>query len=443
MNKIKNLSECSKSELDLFKLPPLNTSVEKGGWSEHSGDCKSNNESIRIDVEGSDDYIDLSNVTLYLKIKVYPKGKEEEGLDENAKIGLVNNTLHSMFSQIELKLNNVTVENSNTHYPYKSIFRELLNHGKDTQMSYLSSNFFYKDTPGAMDSVDLYTAENIKVKKNFNEGFLKRRQILINGKGTVEFKGRLHCDLFNTNKYLINYTTLSVLLTKNSDNFILMGEGDYEVKILEAKLCVRKVKVSTSVQLAHNLALEKSFINYYIKNSKIVTRKITSSGNIESQNICKGLLPTRIIIGLVESRAVFGQKDKNPFNFKHFDLSEVNLTVNEKSSPYHSVMKLDFDKNLYLNAYFTIYEGIDKPELGNNISREEYPKGYTLFAFDLSPDLCTGEHINIQNSGQIDIQLSFSKTFSDPILLIAYLEFDKIIYLNKLRQVESDKLDKS
>ena len=59
-----------------------------------------------------------------------------------------------------------------------------------------------------------------------------------------------------------------------------MGEGDYEVKILEAKLCVRKVKVSTSVQLAHNLALEKSFINYYIKNSKIVTRKITSSGNI-------------------------------------------------------------------------------------------------------------------------------------------------------------------
>ena len=90
-----------------------------------------------------------------------------------------------------------------------------------------------------------------------------------------------------------------------------------------------------------------------------------------------------------------------------------------------------------------MYEGIDKPELGNNISREEYPKGYTLFAFDLSPDLCTGEHINIQNSGQIDIQLSFSKTFSDPILLIAYLEFDKIIYLNKLRQVESDKLDKS
>ena len=66
MNKIKNLSECSKSELDLFKLPPLNTSVEKGGWSEHSGDCKSNNESIRIDVEGSDDYIDLSNVDQHL-----------------------------------------------------------------------------------------------------------------------------------------------------------------------------------------------------------------------------------------------------------------------------------------------------------------------------------------------------------------------------------------
>ena len=41
-------------------------------------------------------------------------------------------------------------------------------------MSYLSSSFFYKDTPGAMDSVDLYTEENIKVKKNFNEGFLKR-----------------------------------------------------------------------------------------------------------------------------------------------------------------------------------------------------------------------------------------------------------------------------
>ena len=32
---ILNSSECIKSELDLFHIPPTNTSIESGGWSQH------------------------------------------------------------------------------------------------------------------------------------------------------------------------------------------------------------------------------------------------------------------------------------------------------------------------------------------------------------------------------------------------------------------------
>ena len=131
---IKNIS---KSELDIFEIPPLDTSNEKGWWSYYEATnltkCQSE---IIINVPANECYTDLSGCSLYVKCRVYEESDRNKELDNNCKVGPVNNFLHSLFSQIELSFNGQSFENSNNEYPYKAYITDLLNYGQDSKNSY-------------------------------------------------------------------------------------------------------------------------------------------------------------------------------------------------------------------------------------------------------------------------------------------------------------------
>ena len=44
-------------------------------------------------------------------------------------------------------------------------------------------------------------------------------------------------------------------------------------------------------------------------------------------------LPEQVIIGVVPQESYNGSIDKNPFNFKHFDIREASLVVNGVNEP--------------------------------------------------------------------------------------------------------------
>lgn len=50
---------------------------------------------------------------------------------------------------------------------------------------------------------------------------------------------------------------------------------------------------------------------------------------------------------------------------------------------------MDWVDNQYISAYMTLFTGTGKQFMdeGNQIQREEYDKGYTLYAYDLIPDV--------------------------------------------------------
>jgi len=64
--------ECTKSELDLFSVPPTQTSTEHGSWVEyHPLTTVADGSLIEFDVCGSgDDYVDFANTMLHVKAKV-------------------------------------------------------------------------------------------------------------------------------------------------------------------------------------------------------------------------------------------------------------------------------------------------------------------------------------------------------------------------------------
>jgi hypothetical protein len=50
-------------------------------------------------------------------------------------------------------------------------------------------------------------------------------------------------------------------------------------------------------------------------------------------NVSSGILPKRIIFGMVEATAAQGSYSRNPFNFKNFDLSQISVTVDNQDVP--------------------------------------------------------------------------------------------------------------
>ena len=63
--------ECTKMELDLFSVPPTQTSLEKGHWVEFQPvSSVSDGGSITFLSPGTEDYVDLSKTILVVRAKV-------------------------------------------------------------------------------------------------------------------------------------------------------------------------------------------------------------------------------------------------------------------------------------------------------------------------------------------------------------------------------------
>ena len=93
-----------------------------------------------------------------------------------------------MFSSLDVSLNGRPVTVHGTNYHYKAYLKKRLNYGSDASNTHLVSRFWYLDSPGEL---------------NGNSGYGRRLNYLNNCK-SLELYGRLHADLLNSDKMLIN-----------------------------------------------------------------------------------------------------------------------------------------------------------------------------------------------------------------------------------------------
>lgn len=122
--------ECLKSELELFTLPPTQTTI-KGSHSVYYKPISSltDDSPIEFVVPGQgDEYIDLAHTMLSIRVKIDTPDKTEGADDTTAVVGPVNNLLHSMFSQADVFLNQKLVSPPNNAYAYRAYIERLLNY---------------------------------------------------------------------------------------------------------------------------------------------------------------------------------------------------------------------------------------------------------------------------------------------------------------------------
>ena len=157
-------TECSKSELEMQAVPPtMNIMIQTKMEMYHPiASLDSYHAPIEFVVPAQTKYhTDLSQSNLYLKFRILKE--DGSNLDDDQKAGPIH-FLHSMFSGIELFLNNKLVTSSMDTYPY---IENLFSYGSDVKSDQLKAGkFWYPDAAGKFEEHDSVKARNVAVAKS-------------------------------------------------------------------------------------------------------------------------------------------------------------------------------------------------------------------------------------------------------------------------------------
>ncbi|XP_066485954.1 uncharacterized protein F54H12.2-like [Tiliqua scincoides] len=407
--------ECTKSELDLFQIAPTQTSIEGSVYVEVPPlTAVMESSSLEFFIVGNgEDYLDLNNTLLYLRCKIV---KEDGGnIDRQAEVALVNYPIASIFSQLDVTLGDRLISQSNNCYPYRAFIESVLNYGEDALSSQFSAGMFYKDTPGEHDSADL---------DGQNEEFIKRVGLIAESR-KIELLGHLHADLFFQEKLLLNGVDVKIKLTRSKDRFCMMTDDanvHYKLKLLTASLFVKKVRVSPGVRLGHAEALLTATAKYPVDHVSMKVFSLPAGSRVSNQeNLFLGQLPKMFVIGLVDNDAFSGTFSKNPFNFKHYDINFFAIYLSGYQIPAKPFQP-DFQEGSCVREYMSLVHASGKHMKDKEliVNREDFARGYTLFAFDLSPDQECGEHYSLINTGNLRAEVRIAIPLPQTVNMIVY-----------------------
>lgn len=127
LNKYESI--CTSSELDIFSVPPTQVSIESGQIKVYRPISNiSPDSTIEFQISNNgDEYIHPSYTMLQVFVKVIKN--DGSNLTENDNAAPINNWLHSMFSQVDIILNQRNISPPASHYHYKAYIETLLNYG--------------------------------------------------------------------------------------------------------------------------------------------------------------------------------------------------------------------------------------------------------------------------------------------------------------------------
>lgn len=431
--------ECGKSELGLFDPRPVQTSMERATYVDvHPLSSPAGGGPIEFFIpSSSDDYLDLNDTMFYVRGKVAMPDKSN--LTNNADIALSNIPLASLFSDVSVVINDRQVEGGHHLYPYKTYLSFLLRFNKEAMQTHVRAAGFYKDEHGQMDNAG-------------QRGFDERKRLIAQSQA-FEFCGPLTLDMFQQNRYLLPNSDIRLKFLRHKPEFALISHdipnvgvnpGIPAIKglidIEQAILFVRRVKVSPSVLRGHLTGLDTFNAMYPIQRTEMQTFTITSgTQSFNKENIFRGQLPKLLVMAMVDNDAFNGVYNKNPFNFQHYNLNFLALYRDGEATPFRPFQP-DFTRSLCMLDYMSIFQSL---ELWNKdetipITFDEFQAGYTIYAFNLAPDLALMGHEQPYRDGNLRLEFKFAAPLANTINVVLMALFDGRIEVTKARDVLLD-----
>jgi hypothetical protein len=362
-------------------------------------------------------YLKLDSARLYGKCRIL-QGDGDIIDSAGHHIGIVNTFPTSWIADLDIEVKGASMpEVSNKMFNYKAYLESILSYGGDAASSHMHGGLFVMDTPNHYDST--VPAQNT--------GFQARSVAILNSR-PFDFMVPLRGDFLQMDRLLPPRVDLKVSLKKAPDAFSIMTnhpDGRYKIVFDVLELYVQLVEVHEKTMAMHGIKWIKEDAIFPI--NRCVMKKFTVTQQQISHyvpNVFGSMLPVCIVVGQVASTAQAGTYNLNPFNFRHFNLNKIHLTVNGDNVPSKPYTP-DFANGLWMREFGDLFHnlGMLNVNTGNSVASQAFPAGCTLFAFDLTPDKCNGGHTHFPGSGNIELHVGYSQALAQSVELIVYAIF--------------------
>jgi len=472
-------------DLALFTLPPVNVAEDEIQWVRHlpvyGNDGRG---TVKFHISGNgNQYTHLGRSLLKIVAKITDKdGKDiytvDEGGNETKGSTFVDNVLHTLWSQVDIKFNETLVSTSGTNYPYKAYIENLLTYSSSTTKYQLDMQGFTGNqgnfdatnprkpptNKGLNTRADWFKAINTiytdneqiegleqEVDKDDNddddddEVVIKKPKFnkdeLWSRTTCVEFSGPLLSDICNQPHAIINGVDIDITLEPTKSSFRLMThpEGtEAEVRIMGIYMDVAKIKVRSENVLAIENTLKSRPASYPMIRTDIRTFEIAAgSYSVMKEDIFQGEVPTQLVVGMVDTNAYHGDFSKNPFRFKPNNIAQCGFTVDNRPLP-HAPFKFDPKDCRYLDGLESLYRLTGKllEDTSLGINRDTYRQGYWLMGFAVDPTTSPDFHyLGKQLCGVTRLSIDFHKPLTDTVTLIVYATFPEVMQIDQTRLV--------
>ena len=435
--------EILKSELELFSIPPTQTSIEETRFVEYYPTTSLGHGPVEFHIPPNDkEYLDLQNSFLYMKIRILDEDGEplkaavsqsDKSIPQKSIVFPINYIHATCFKSVEVLMGNKSCSSNDTMYPYRAYLETLLSYGKQTKEEQLAVSMFYKDKYPIDEHTEAVASAEPDASKNNGA---RSRFLRTNFSTPVETIGRVHSEVFSQPKLLIGDVSLTVKFHRADTKFALMAAKEdtkYMISIDTAILFVCQKRVSESIREAHQTTLATKNMIYPLRKvqMKFFTRGSQRSDLTEA-NFVNGVLPRKIVIGLVTTEAFNGHLHHNPFNFKHFNVKSIILRKNGETVPFQAI-ETDFINKCSVRGYLALLEGTSNLFKNRSIDIRpivDFPQGYALYAFDLTPDHSGHNNFDLIQQGNISLDIKLDKPSETGVCVVAYLEYDAILEID-------------
>ena len=222
--------------------------------------------------------------------------------------------MHSIFSNVEVYINNQQIYNSNGLYAHKS---------------YISNNF-----KGAISEYKgLLHCEGYDFEENLDDiqdsllsdlFFSRRMKMLLRSDGFTLY-GKLGVDFFTTSELLYPNMKVRIRLIRARPNFYMISDNpNVSLGIVDCTLYTRRIRLKEVYHKKRMDMLAYAPVEYNYMETLAKTFIIPSSQNqFIQENTFNNAPIRRIAIAMNTNSAFTGSFTENPFWYQQFDLRQI------------------------------------------------------------------------------------------------------------------------
>ena len=333
-------------------------------------------------LETGEHWVDLSDATLTYKMKIV---KADGGnLRANLPVAPINNFGYANFRWVQAELN----EKKLTDIPDKALaylqyILTILNYDTIDQNTFLPRRGWYRDTD-----------TEFEVTGNDNVGFTLRKTLFAQSVTKRVTIPLISLPFLDFHKALPPHVELMLSFHPSASKDALIGKidtggsgeldaevGGSRVEIIDPVIHYSQMVLDPDAEAKMNAMVTKgAFVvndmdSWSVKFQPLQENLLTN----RLDNMYKGILPKRIILGLQKTAQIQGTYATNPYRFQRHGLERIEI---EGDAGYFDLDMRDLNS---FEGYATFIKGRKDSGKGTEISFTQWEQDYALYIIDLTP----------------------------------------------------------